>query len=146
MVKCQNRVNDPASNAPRLSGGNRTDSFTDAPGYRVHWEINREVHSMESTIKSGTWIGHLGRGLAPRELQFLLSVAQGFTAKQIARTFGVEPGTVVKRISSAMFKLGVHRQTALVAEAMRREIIVGMSEHPNPQGPAGESTDGVFIA
>lgn len=113
---------------------------------RVHWEINREVHSMESTIKSGTWIGHLGRGLARRELQFLLSVAQGLTAKQIARTFGVEPGTVVKRISNAMYKLGVHRQTALVAEAMRREIIVGMSETPNPKGPAGESNDGVFIA
>jgi hypothetical protein len=45
-----------------------------------------------------------------------------------------------------MFKLGVHRQTALVAEAMRRTIIVGLAESPNPQGPAGESTDGVFIA
>jgi DNA-binding NarL/FixJ family response regulator len=113
---------------------------------RVHWENNREVNSMESTIKSGTWIGHLGRGLARRELQFLLSVAQGLTAKQIAKTFDVEPGTVVKRISNAMFKLGVHRQTALVAEAMRREIIVGLADCPNPQGPAGESTDGVFIA
>lgn len=101
---------------------------------------------MESTIKSGTWIGHLGRGLARRELQFLLSVAQGLTAKQIARSFDVEPGTVVKRISNAMFKLGVHRQTALVAEAMRREIIVGLAEFPSPQGPTGESTDGVFIA
>lgn len=102
---------------------------------------------MESTIKSGVWIGHLGRGLAPRELQFLLSVAQGFTAKQIAKMFNVEPGTVVKRISSAMFKLGVHRQTALVAEAMRREIIVGQSVCPDPQHrPTGEFQHGVFIA
>ena len=31
MVKRQNRVNDPASNAPRPSGGNRTDSITSAP-------------------------------------------------------------------------------------------------------------------
>lgn len=113
---------------------------------RVHWENNREAHNMDSTIKSGTWIGHLGRGLARRELQFLLLVAQGLTAKQIARSVDVEPGSVVKRISSAMFKLGVHRQTALVAEAMRREIIIGLSETPNPQGPAGESNDGVFIA
>ncbi|WP_460408946.1 response regulator transcription factor [Pseudomonas amygdali] len=71
----------------------------------------------------GAWRGHLGRGLAPRELQFLLSAAQGCTAKEIARTFGIAPGTVVKRLSVAMFKLGVNRQTAMIAEAMRRQII-----------------------
>lgn len=81
---------------------------------------------MEATIVSGAWRGHLGRGLAPRELQFLLSSAQGMTAKEIARVFGVEPGTVVKRLSSAMFKLGVNRQTAMIAEAMRRQIISPM--------------------
>ena len=66
---------------------------------------------------------HLRRPLAPRELQFVLSVAQGLTAKEIAREFGIAPGTVVKRFACAMFKLGVHRQGALVAEAMRRQII-----------------------
>lgn len=81
---------------------------------------------MEATIVSGAWKGHLGRGLAPRELQFLLSSAQGMTAKEIARVFGVEPGTVVKRLSNAMFKLGVNRQTAMIAEAMRRQIISPM--------------------
>ncbi len=91
-------------------------------GNRVHWEYNRE-HIMESTIVDGAWKGHLGRGLAPRELQFVLSVAQGLTAKEIARVFGIAPGTVVKRLANAMFKLGVHRQGALIAEAMRRQII-----------------------
>lgn len=78
---------------------------------------------MDTTIVNGAWKGHLGRGLAPRELQFLLSVVQGCTAKEIARTFGIAPGTVVKRLSVAMFKLGVNRQTAMIAEAMRRQII-----------------------
>lgn len=55
---------------------------------------------MDTTITSGSWKVHLGRGLAPRELQFLLSTAQGYTAKEIAKTFGVVPGTVVKRQSS----------------------------------------------
>ena len=91
-------------------------------GDRVHWENNR-VHIMESTIVEGTWEGHLGRGLAPRELQFVLAVVQGMTTKQIARAFGIAPGTVVKRLACAMFKLGVHRQGAMVAEAMRRQII-----------------------
>jgi DNA-binding CsgD family transcriptional regulator len=78
---------------------------------------------MDSTIVSGAWKGNLGQGLAPRELQFVLSVAQGMTAKEIARMFGIAPGTVVKRLSNAMFKLGVTRQTAMVAECMRRQII-----------------------
>ncbi|GGK45938.1 hypothetical protein GCM10009103_45700 [Pseudomonas koreensis] len=93
---------------------------------RAHWENNRELQQMESEIVSGAWKGYLGRGLAPRELQFVLSAAQGMTAKEIARVFNVEPGTVVKRLSNAMFKLGVHRQTAMVAEAMRRQIISPM--------------------
>lgn len=81
---------------------------------------------MESTITSGTWKGHLGRGLAPRELECLLAVAQGMTAKEIARLIDIAPSTVVKRLSAAMFKLGVHRRAALVAEAMKRQIISPM--------------------
>ena len=69
-------------------------------GNRVHRENNR-AHIMESTIVNGAWKGHLGRGLAPRELQFVLSVAQGLTAKEIARAFDIAPGTVVKRLACA---------------------------------------------
>ena len=36
------------------------------------------------TIISGEWKGHLGRGLAPKELQYCMSVAAGMTAKEIA--------------------------------------------------------------
>lgn len=78
---------------------------------------------MEATIINGGWKGHLGRGLAPRELQFLLWIAQGFTSKEIAREAGVEYGSVKKRLTNAMFKLGVTKRTALVAEAMKRQII-----------------------
>lgn len=75
------------------------------------------------TITIGTWKGHLGRGLAPRELECVLDVAQGLTSKQIARRFGISEGGVEKRIAAAMFKLDVPRRAALVAEAMRRQII-----------------------
>lgn len=75
------------------------------------------------TIISGEWKGHLGRGLAPKELQYCMSVAAGMTAKEIAKAFGISPGTVKKRLDVAMFKLGVHRRAALVAEAMKRQII-----------------------
>jgi len=78
------------------------------------------------TIISGEWKGHLGRGLAPKELQYCMSVAAGMTAKEIAKVFGISPGTVKKRLDVAMFKLGVHRRAALVAEAMKRQIISPM--------------------
>lgn len=75
------------------------------------------------TIVSGEWKGHLGRGLAPKELQYVMAVAAGMTAKEIAQAFGISPDSVKKRLDVAMFKLGVRRRTALVAEAMKRQII-----------------------
>ncbi|MDM9595341.1 LuxR C-terminal-related transcriptional regulator [Pseudomonas guariconensis] len=69
------------------------------------------------------WIGHLGRGLAPRELAFVLDVAAGRTDKEIGKRFAIEPGTVKKRVGNAMFKLGVNRRAALVGEAIRRGLI-----------------------
>ena len=81
-----------------------------------------ERHFME-TITCGSWTGRLGQGLAPRELEALLAVAQGMTAKEIARVMDISPGTVANRIENATFKLGVHRRAAAVAEAMKRQII-----------------------
>ncbi|MGP5464959.1 helix-turn-helix transcriptional regulator [Pseudomonas helleri] len=78
---------------------------------------------MESTIVDGAWRGHLGRGLALRELQFVMAVAQGLTAKETGRAFGIAACTVHKSLQRAMFKLCVHRQGAMIAEAMRRQII-----------------------
>ncbi len=78
---------------------------------------------MEATIINGSWKGHIGCGLALRELQFLLWIAQGFTSKEIAKEAGIEAGTVKTRLTNAIFKLGVTRRTALVAEAMKRQII-----------------------
>lgn len=78
------------------------------------------------TIISGTWKGQLGCGLAPRELECVLATAQGMTGKEIAQLINIAPGTVKKRLEAAMFKLGVHRRAALVAEAMKRQIISPM--------------------
>lgn len=74
-------------------------------------------------IVVGEWKGLLGKGLAPRELECVMWLAQGLTHKQIARDMSIAPMTVTKRVSSAMFKLGVQRAPQLVAEAMKRQII-----------------------
>ncbi|UBM27157.1 helix-turn-helix transcriptional regulator [Pseudomonas sp. p1(2021b)] len=76
-----------------------------------------------TSITIGNWQGFLGRGLAERELQCVLGVAQGKTSKELARDLGVQADSVKKRLSAAMFKLQVNRRAALVGEAMRRGLI-----------------------
>lgn len=58
--------------------------------------------------------------LAPREAQHLMALASGLTAKEIARQFGVAPGTVRHSLERVYGRLGVARGTAAIAEAMRR--------------------------
>lgn len=81
---------------------------------------------MDATIICGAWKGQLGKGIAPKELQYLLSAAQGKTAKETAIIFGVSASTVIKRLVNVRDKLGAGRQTAMIAEAMRRQIISPM--------------------
>lgn len=81
-----------------------------------------ERHFME-TITCGSWIGQLGKALAPRELEALLWVAQGLTTKEIARQMAVSPGTVANRIEAALFKLEAGRRIEAVTKAMRQQII-----------------------
>lgn len=103
---------------------------------------------MNQTVHFGAWQGTLGRGLAERELYCLLAVASGHTDKEIAKMDGLSPRSIKGRIEAAMFKLGVFKRPALVAEAMRRGLIsiaVIPPAFPDPQRPASEH-DGVFIA
>ena len=77
-------------------------------------------------VTCGSWRGSLGNGLAKRELSCLLAVAAGHTDKEIALRDGLSPRAIKGRIESAMFKLGVYKRPALVAEAMRRGLISPM--------------------
>jgi hypothetical protein len=45
------------------------------------------------------------------------------TTKETARLMGIAPGTAANRIENVLFKLGVARRTAALAEAMRRGVI-----------------------
>ncbi|MGG5288814.1 response regulator transcription factor [Pseudomonas shirazensis] len=76
-----------------------------------------------TTITAGSWQGFLGRGLAERELQCVLGVAQGKTSKELARELGVQPDSIKKRVLSATTKLGVTRRAQLVAVAMQKGLI-----------------------
>lgn len=75
------------------------------------------------TITTGTWMGHLGRGLAPRELEALLCVAQGMTTKEIARHMSIAPGTAANRIDTVLFKLDARRRADAIAKAIKGQII-----------------------
>lgn len=75
------------------------------------------------TITCGSWIGQLGKALAPRELEALLWVAQGLTTKEVARKMAVSPGTAANRIENALFKLEAKRRLDAVMKAMHQQII-----------------------
>lgn len=75
------------------------------------------------TITCGSWIGQLGKALAPRELEALLWVAQGLTTKEIGREMAVSAGTAANRIEAALFKLKAARRVEAVTKAMRQQII-----------------------
>ncbi|OCX19589.1 response regulator transcription factor [Pseudomonas graminis] len=100
-----------------------------------------------STITSHGFIGVLGLGAAPRELECLIAVAAGQSTKEVARDLGIAPDTVNKRILSLTTKLGVTRRAALVAKAFAMGLIsfAGVSS-PTPEHQRDESHDGVFIA
>ncbi|MEX0297262.1 response regulator transcription factor [Pseudomonas putida] len=76
-----------------------------------------------TSITLGSWTGHLGRGLALRELQCVLGIAQGLSSKEIARDLGVQPDSVKKRVLAATTKLGVIKRAQLVAVAMQKGLI-----------------------
>lgn len=76
-----------------------------------------------TSITLGNWTGHLGMGLAARELQCVLGIAMGQTSKELARDLGVQPESIKKRVLAASTKLGVTRRAHLVAEAMRKGVI-----------------------
>lgn len=75
------------------------------------------------TITCGSWIGQLGKALAPRELEALLWVAEGLTTKEVARKMAVSPGTAANRIKIVLFKLEAGRRIEAVNKAWRANII-----------------------
>ncbi|MCF7540617.1 response regulator transcription factor [Pseudomonas petrae] len=100
-----------------------------------------------ATITAHGFIGVLGRGAAPRELECLLAVAAGQTTKEIAKNLGVAPDSVSKRLLSLTTKLGVVKRTQLVARAFALGMISFASvSNPTPEHQRDESHDGVFIA
>lgn len=101
-----------------------------------------------TTITLGNWIGHLGMGLAARELQCVLGIAMGQTSKELARDLGVQPESIKKRVLAASTKLGVTRRAQLVAKAFALGLIsFACTTPPTPQQQHDQDQrDGVLLA
>jgi len=99
-------------------------------------------------LTAGKWTGHLGRGLAPRELEALLYAAQDLTVKETARFMGVAPGTVSKRLDDARFKMRCRTVRGLVIEALTQGLIfIATNINPPPHGHDDQAcAHGVLLA
>lgn len=77
-----------------------------------------------STIQVEGWQGHLGKGLAPRQLMAVIYAALGFTRKEIAKHMQCSPETIKTQLESARYNLDNQPTVReLCREAMRRGII-----------------------
>ncbi|MDR9813139.1 response regulator transcription factor [Rhizobium hidalgonense] len=63
------------------------------------------------------------RTVTPRETEIIGWMAAGKTAAEIGTILGISPITVNTHISNAKVRLGVFKDTALVAAALRNGII-----------------------
>ncbi|WP_313338478.1 helix-turn-helix transcriptional regulator [Stutzerimonas nitrititolerans] len=76
------------------------------------------------TIQVEGWQGHLGKGLAPRQLMATIYAALGFTRKEIAKHMECSPETIKTQLETARYNLDNQPTVReLCREAMRRGII-----------------------
>ncbi|WP_017959366.1 response regulator transcription factor [Rhizobium leguminosarum] len=61
--------------------------------------------------------------VTPRETEVIRWMAEGKTACEIGTILGISPIAVNTHIANAKMKLGVFKETALVAAALRNGII-----------------------
>lgn len=62
------------------------------------------------------------RGLTPKEKEVLQLIAEGYSSKQIAKSFNLSLNTIHVHRNNIMKKLGIHKQTELVRFAIKEGI------------------------
>ncbi|MBR4592157.1 MAG: response regulator transcription factor [Elusimicrobiaceae bacterium] len=63
-----------------------------------------------------------GTGLTPKEKEVLQLIAEGYSSKQIAKSFHLSLNTIHVHRNNIMKKLGIHKQTELVRFAIKEGI------------------------
>ena len=61
-------------------------------------------------------------GLTPKEKEVLQLIAEGYSSKQIAKTFNLSLNTIHVHCNNIMKKLGIHKQAELVRFALKEGI------------------------
>ena len=61
-------------------------------------------------------------GLTPKEKEVLQLIAEGYSSKQIAKTFNLSLNTIHVHRNNIMKKLNIHKQAELVRYALKEGI------------------------
>ena len=61
-------------------------------------------------------------GLTPKEKEVLQLIAEGYSSKQIAKSFNLSLNTIHVHRNNIMKKLGIHKQAELVRYAIKEGI------------------------
>lgn len=81
------------------------------------------VASGETVLPEGISVSDGVPDLSPREREVLEGIGRGLTNSGIAESLSISPKTVESHRASLMKKLGVHSTAALLARAVRDELI-----------------------
>jgi LuxR family transcriptional regulator, transcriptional regulator of spore coat protein len=69
--------------------------------------------------------------LTAREIEIVLLIAAGLSAKEIAKQLAVTPRTVEQHTAKALLKTGARNRTHMVVCALQNQLI-GLSEISSP--------------
>jgi DNA-binding CsgD family transcriptional regulator len=88
-----------------------------------HLDDELYLHVLEPTMPALTLPQPTRVGLTPRQREVLTLVADGYSARQIARRLGLAEPTVRNHIRAILVELRVHSQLAAVARARKLGLV-----------------------
>jgi predicted ATPase/DNA-binding CsgD family transcriptional regulator len=90
---------------------------------KLYDELRQRWNTSDKIEQPKTFVQPKAEVLSVRQLEVLRLVAQGYSSKKIAKTFGLTEPTVKYHLTSIFNKLGVNSRAEAVAQAAQRQLL-----------------------